>query len=310
MTKTISSVLITGANAGLGYDAAKQIALKEGVTRVILACRNPDRAAAAKKNLEDETKKQVFEVLIMEVSNLESVKKAVEELKGPVDGLILNAGGFGGATPAKMTEYGVPDIFAVNVLGHAYLVDLLLQQKKLSTDASVIYAGSEAARGVPSFGMTKPELKSGSIEEFTSICDSSFFGDTKTVDSMYGTVKLVAAFWMSSMARKQPQMRFITMSPGGTNGTAFTSESPWYTKLQFAIMFPIAEFFGQIHSLDKGTQRYMDALYQDDLYKSGVFYGSKKGVTGEVVDQVIFTPELSDKSYQDNADTAVHKFIK
>lgn len=210
----ISSVLVTGANVGLGYEASRQLALKEGVTRVILGCRNKDRAAAAMKSLEEETNKKIFEVLIIDVSNLESVKKAATELEGPIDGLILNAGGVGGADPAEMTEYGVPFIMAVNVLGHVELVDLLLQQNKLSPNASIVYSGTEAARGVASMGMAKPELKSGSVEEFTSICDASFFGNDKTMESMYGITKLVAAFWMSSMARKQPQMRFLTMSPG------------------------------------------------------------------------------------------------
>ena len=43
------SILITGANAGLGKETARQFALKQETRKVILFCRNRARAAAAKK---------------------------------------------------------------------------------------------------------------------------------------------------------------------------------------------------------------------------------------------------------------------
>jgi NAD(P)-dependent dehydrogenase (short-subunit alcohol dehydrogenase family) len=49
----IESILITGANAGLGKETARQFALKQETKRVILFCRNRARAAAAKKDLEE-----------------------------------------------------------------------------------------------------------------------------------------------------------------------------------------------------------------------------------------------------------------
>jgi len=41
---------------------------------------------------------------------------------------------------------------------------------------------------------------------------------------------------------------------------------------------------GLIHSLEIGAKRYVDGI-SDDSYKTGTFYASKKGSTGEVVDQ-------------------------
>ena len=46
------SILITGANAGLGKETARQLALKKETRKVILFCRNRARAEAAKKDLE------------------------------------------------------------------------------------------------------------------------------------------------------------------------------------------------------------------------------------------------------------------
>ena len=56
--------LIIGANAGLGKDAAHQLALREGVGTIFLACRDPAKAYAARADLARTTNKAIFEVLI------------------------------------------------------------------------------------------------------------------------------------------------------------------------------------------------------------------------------------------------------
>jgi NAD(P)-dependent dehydrogenase (short-subunit alcohol dehydrogenase family) len=258
--------------------------------------------------LEKITDKRIFEILIMDVSNLDSVRKAVNSLDEPIDGLVMNAGGTGGKEPGEMTEYGVPAVIAVNVLGHVLLVDLLLEQNKLS--GTVIFSGSEAARGVPLMGMKKYEFKSGSVAEFESMINGSAY-KKKTMEEMYGPAKLVGTFWMSSMARKHPDIRFITVSPGGTTGTTFERDLPGPKKFMMKrVMFPLLSATGKIHKLPVGAKRYVDALVDDDRYQSGVFYASKKGVTGKISDQVSHAAYLADTKYQDNANVALHKFVK
>jgi short-subunit dehydrogenase len=95
------SILITGANIGLGKETARQLALKEETKKVILFCRNQARAEAAKKDLEQKTGRKIFEIIIGDVTDANSVRKAVEEIKEPVDAVILNAGGVVGKTAAK-----------------------------------------------------------------------------------------------------------------------------------------------------------------------------------------------------------------
>src|SRR5271170_4754199 len=87
------SILITGANIGLGKETARQLALKKETKKVILFCRNQAKAEAAKKDLEEKTGKKIFEIIIGDVTDANSVRKAVEEIKEPIDALILNAGG-------------------------------------------------------------------------------------------------------------------------------------------------------------------------------------------------------------------------
>ena len=46
------SILITGANVGLGKETARQLAMNQETERIILACRNAQKAEAAKQELD------------------------------------------------------------------------------------------------------------------------------------------------------------------------------------------------------------------------------------------------------------------
>ena len=68
--------------------------------------------------------------------------------------------------------------------------------------------------------------------------------------------------------------------------------------------------FGLMHKLEIGAKRFVDGI-NDESYKSGVFYGSKASVlTGPVIDQSIIFADLKNETYQDNANEAIHRFIR
>ncbi len=129
---------------------------------------------------------------------------------------------------------------------------------------------------------------------------------------VYCYVKYAATLWMSSEARKNPDIRFISVSHGGTSGTAVMDDLPPFKKFMFKyIAMPILmPMMGMAHKLEKGAKRFADAI-NDKAYKSGVFYASKKNtLTGHVIDQSSIFPDLNNDSFQDNASKAIHKFIK
>jgi len=304
------SVLITGANIGLGKETARQLALNNKTERIYLACRNKEKAENAKKDLEASTGREIFKIILLDTTDVNSVKKAVEELPDSVDALVLNAGGMGGLNAGAQTDSGMNFISSVNLLGHVVLVDELIRAGKLSK--RVVYVSSEAARGIKKMGMKRPDLKSSSVEEFVSILDGSFFGPKLDPAEAYGYVKYVGSLWASSMSRQQPSIDFISISPGATKGTAVADNLPLMLKIMFKyIMFPIVmPLRGLVHSIEKGAARYVEALNNQN-FKSGEFYASRENTAvGPLVEQSTIFSDLGNHTYQDNADEAIHRFIK
>jgi len=302
-------ILITGANGGLGKDTARQLALIKETEKIYLACRSETKALEAKKSLENSTGRSIFEIVLMDVSNIDSVKAAVASLNEPIDALVMNAGGMGGKNPGGLTSDGVTEIFAANVLGHAVLLEELLKAGKLKKVA--LYASSEAVRGVKQLGMDQPSLPTSSAEEFSSVFDGSFFGEKLDPMQAYGYVKYGATMWMASQARKHPEIRFISMSPGSTSGTAAMDSLPPPMKFMFKyVMMPIVmPLRGLAHKLEKGARRFVEGI-SDESLSSGVFYASKPNkLIGPVIDQSSIFPDLNNQAFQDNASEAVYSFI-
>ena len=219
------TILITGANTGLGKEMARQLALREDFERIYLGCRNAEKAERAKKDLETVTGHKIFEVVIIDLEDLVSVGAAVAAIAAPLNALAMIAGGIGGPTPASLTEDRVTELFAQNLLGHVVLLENLLAAGLL-TDVAVL-AGSEGARGIPKLRIARPSFTDHSSQEFASVIDGSFFqGGKFAVMLSYSQIKYLGALWMGAMARMHPELRFITMSPGNTAGTEVLRDQP------------------------------------------------------------------------------------
>lgn len=303
-------ILITGANSGLGKDAARQLAMRNETERIYLACRNQAKAEAAKAELESKTGRKIFEIVLTDVSDPDSVRQGLKNLNEPIDALIMNAGGMGGKTPEKLTKDGVTQQFAANILGHVVLLNELVLSDRLNHVA--LYAGSEAARGIKKMKIERPDIRDASVEELKSMIDGSFFKPKFDGMVSYAHVKLMAALWMSYMARKNPDLKFVTVSPGGTSGTNVMEDMPAPMKLMFKyFMMPIMmPLMGLVHKLDQGAKRYLDGISYDS-FRSGAFYASKEEtIIGPLVDQSAFFADLTDEDLQDRVAEAISQVIR
>ncbi len=297
-------MLITGANAGIGKEVARQLALRPEMARIYLACRNQDRATTAKAELEAKTGRTIFDIILMDVADPGSVRAGVAGINGSVDALVMNAGVIGPQSMALTTD-GVTTVFATSVLGHVVLLEELLAEDRLGEVA--VFAGSEAARGVPKIRMKRPSFVSTSADELATVINGSYFADGKADFNLaFGQAKYIGALWMAYLARQHPDRRFITVSPGNTTGTQAPNDLKLPLRITAKYVMPA---LGMSHKLEVGARRLVDGV-TDSTLSSGVFYASAANkLTGPLVNQADIFPDLANPSFQDNANEAIHRFI-
>jgi len=141
--QTGRTVLVTGANSGLGLTAAQMLAAAGA--RVLMACRSPERGEAALRTV---TEHGTAELVKLDLADLASVREAaarVRERTGDrLDVLMNNAGVM--MTPKRQTKDGFELQFGTNHLGHAALTWLLMPALRTVPGARVVTVSSMAAR--------------------------------------------------------------------------------------------------------------------------------------------------------------------
>ena len=119
--------VVTGANTGLGLETVRELA-RAGAT-VVLAVRSVDKGQAAIDDVGRDVPDAALELLELDLSSLDSVRSAADELHDRfdrIDLLINNAGVM--YTPRRATADGFELQFGTNHLGHFAFTGLVLDQ--------------------------------------------------------------------------------------------------------------------------------------------------------------------------------------
>ena len=133
--------LVTGGNAGLGYETAR--ALAGAGASVTVAGRNPDAVHEAARRIAESTGNPAVDGLVLDLADLDSVSTAVSAWSRPLNILINNAGVM--AIPElTRTPQGHEMQFAVNFLGHFALTIGLHDALAATGDARIISLSSNA----------------------------------------------------------------------------------------------------------------------------------------------------------------------
>ncbi|XP_045925311.1 retinol dehydrogenase 13-like isoform X2 [Micropterus dolomieu] len=137
------TVVITGANAGIGKETARELAKRGG--RIIMGCRDMGKCEEAAKEIRGKTLNPHVYACHLDLASMKSIREFAERIKQEeqrVDVLINNAGVM--RCPAWKTEDGFDMQFGVNHLGHFLLTNLLLDKLKESAPSRVINLASLA----------------------------------------------------------------------------------------------------------------------------------------------------------------------
>ncbi|KAL7673520.1 hypothetical protein ACOME3_008375 [Neoechinorhynchus agilis] len=175
------TVVITGANVGIGFETAKSLAPRG--CKVIMACRNEEKASKALDELKKEFPNADLSYKIMDLNSLQSVKRCGEEISKEnekIDILINNAGIM---TKPELTKDGFDIHFQANHLGHFLFTNLLLENIKKSEQGRIINVSSVAHK------LGKPDW-----DHMKNVINSSWYG--------YGNAKLYNILFTNGLVKK------------------------------------------------------------------------------------------------------------
>ncbi|HEX9683429.1 MAG TPA: oxidoreductase [Acidimicrobiales bacterium] len=139
------TILITGANSGIGLEAAR--VLVSSGAHVVLACRSRDKAEAANAEITATGPEGTTEIVDLDLSDLEQVSVAAKTFTGAhdrLDVLVNNAGVM--ATPHRTTAQGFELQLGTNHLGHFALTAHLLDTLLATSGSRVVTISSQAHR--------------------------------------------------------------------------------------------------------------------------------------------------------------------
>ena len=139
------TVLVTGANSGLGLRTAEALAHKGA--HLLMGCRDATRGEAARSDVTTSATGPAPEVVPLDLADLGSVREAAQSVAGAVerlDVLVNNAGVM--AMPLRRTADGSELQFATNHLGHYALTGLLLPALLRAKGPRVVTVSSNGHR--------------------------------------------------------------------------------------------------------------------------------------------------------------------
>ena len=163
------TIVITGANTGIGYEAARVLSAKGA--RVVIACRSEQKANDAIASIKKANGEVDVAHVPLDLGDLSSVRSCAEQLQSEdkIDILINNAGIM--VPPYELTKDGFESQFGVNHLGPFALTGLLLDKLGASPAPRVVNTSSIAHRSgkirfddinaengyhaIPRYGMSK-----------------------------------------------------------------------------------------------------------------------------------------------------------
>ena len=222
-------VIVTGANSGIGYEAAKAFASRGAQT--ILACRNLDSAHAAAVKIRSDIQRAEVEVMQLDLARQASVRSFADEFKtkhGHLDVLVNNAGIMW--TEYGKTEDGFESQFGTNHLGHFALTGLLVDSLSNVSGSRVVNVSSIGHR-------------SGTMD-FANLMYED--GQGYTGLAAYGRSKLANLLFTYELQRRFDAANQASLAVAAHPGATSTNlgrhlEERWY----FRLLLPFMNALGQ-----------------------------------------------------------------
>jgi NAD(P)-dependent dehydrogenase (short-subunit alcohol dehydrogenase family) len=276
------TILITGANVGIGFAAARFLAAREDCY-VVLACRNELKAQQAIVDIQRDHPNSYLDFVQLDLFSLASVRRLPAALASmhlpPLGGLILNAGGINmNAKSLEFTEDGFERTFQLNFLGHFLLVNLLVA--KMAALGRIVFVSSDLHDpAATKMGKFLPP-RYGPVEDL-----ARGVGTAAKLKPMarYGTAKMYAMMTAYELDRKLREVAapisVNSWSPGVVPTTqAGRNMNPLMKKIMMSSWF--VNFMGSHLSTDLEAAQALGGLIADPKYAcvSGRYFDGFKEI--------------------------------
>ncbi|MBW4084496.1 SDR family NAD(P)-dependent oxidoreductase [Paenibacillus sp. S150] len=203
-TKAFRTVIITGGNAGLGFESARAIARANAGWHLVLASRSKERVTQAAAELSRRTGNPHITGMVVDLASQSSIRSFTDRLAHaslpPLHAIICNAG-LQIVRETEQTKEGIEATFGVNHLGHFLLVRLLLGQ--LKEPGRIVVVSSDThdpskKTGMPHPLYLKPEILAdpGASDRAMASLSATRRGQTR-----YTTSKLCNLYFTYELAR-------------------------------------------------------------------------------------------------------------
>jgi NAD(P)-dependent dehydrogenase (short-subunit alcohol dehydrogenase family) len=211
-------VLITGANSGIGFEAAVRIA-RMGAHLVMVA-RDRQKAETAIVAARERSGSDKFSLMLCDMSSMSGVRRLAADVLATIprlDVLVNNAGSVNDAR--HVTGEGLERTFAANYAGHFLLTQLLLPLLKASAPSRIV--------NVSSIGHRQGTLDFDNLQ---------FEKGGFSIMKAYGRSKLAQIVFTRELARRLAGtgVTVNSLHPGAV-ATRIWSHAPWFTRPVLAV---------------------------------------------------------------------------
>jgi NAD(P)-dependent dehydrogenase (short-subunit alcohol dehydrogenase family) len=285
---TTRTVIITGANAGLGLECARDILARrwgersdggnEGSWYIVLAVRNPELGAAAIAELGAPER---CTVIRCDLASLESVRAFTEAFRAaalpPLHAIVCNAGLQ--TVEPKFTGDGIEMTFGVNHLGHFALVTKLLDQ--LAAPARIVVVASGTHDPAKFTGMPKP-IYTSADELAHPAADAPADGRRR-----YTTSKLCNVLFAYELDRRLGEgargIAVTSFDPGLMPGSGLARDYSPAQRLVWRFVGPALRLLPNVNSTRTSGRR-LAALAVDPAFEgaTGRYYEGAKEIRSSV----------------------------
>ncbi len=208
------SVLITGANSGIGKETAKTLS-REGAT-IHMVCRSRKRAEDAKKDIIKYSKNDDVHIHLCDLASIGSIKEYGLKLREEIDSLdvlINNAGAMFGSR--QLTLDGLEMTFALNHMGYFLNTHYLLDLIRKGSMKRIISVASVGHRSVSKI-------------DFNDLQSSKRYSQIP----VYGRSKLYNIYFTQILADKiKDEGIMVNCLHPGVVSTNFGNTANWYMKV-------------------------------------------------------------------------------